>query len=55
MIAAGVWYLFTGLVCLSLGDARALSPWAMGVAYGAGQLLVASILLFNSRKVEDDI
>jgi hypothetical protein len=55
MIAAGVWYLVTGLVCLSLGDARALSPWAMGVAYGAGQLLVASILLFNSGKVEDDI
>jgi hypothetical protein len=55
MIAAGVWYLFTGLVCISLADARAFSPWVMGISYGVGQLLVAVILLRNSRKVEDDI
>ncbi len=50
MFAAGVWYLFTGLLCVSLGDARAFSPWAMGVPYGAGQLLVAAILLRRSRE-----
>jgi len=50
MIAAGAWYLLTGAFCISLGDARAFSPWAMGVPYGAGQLLVAGILLHNSRE-----
>jgi hypothetical protein len=54
MVAAGVWYLFTGLVCIALADNRALSPWAMGIPYGAGQLLVAAILLFNSREGEDE-
>jgi len=55
MIAAGLWYLLTGLVCIGLADSRALSPWAMGVPYGAGQLLVAAILFFNSREGEDEI
>ncbi len=50
MIAAGVWYLFTGLFCISLGDARAFSPWAMGIPYGVGQLLVAGVLLRNARE-----
>jgi hypothetical protein len=54
MVAAGIWYLLTGLVCIALADNRALSPWAMGVPYGAGQLLVAAILLFNSREGEDE-
>jgi hypothetical protein len=49
MLAAGAWYLATGLVCVALGDARALSPWAMGVPYGGGQLLVAAILYFNQE------
>jgi hypothetical protein len=48
--AAGAWYLLTGLFCLSLGDARALSPWAMGVPYAVGQLLVAGILLVTSTE-----
>jgi len=26
--------LLTGLVCISLGDNRALSPWTMGISYG---------------------
>lgn len=55
MIAAGLWYLLTGLVCIALADNRALSPWAMGVPYGVGQLLVAAILLFNSREGDDEI
>jgi hypothetical protein len=54
MIAAGLWYLFTGLACLALGDSRALSPWAMGIPYGAGQMLVAGILLFASRESADE-
>jgi hypothetical protein len=54
MIAAGLWYLLTGLTCIALGDNRALSPWAMGIPYGAGQLMVAAILLFNSREGDDE-
>jgi hypothetical protein len=54
MMAAGAWYLVSGLTCLTLADARALSPWAMGVAYGGGQLLVAGILYFAHREVGDE-
>lgn len=54
MIAAGAWYLLTGLCCITLGDARALSPWAMGIPYGAGQLLMASILFFNGSEENDE-
>lgn len=50
MVAAGVWYLLTGLMLISFGDARAFSPWAMGIPFGGGQLLVAAILLWSARK-----
>jgi hypothetical protein len=50
MIAAGLWYLFTGLICIALADSRALSPWAMGIPYGVGQLLVAGILFLDARE-----
>jgi hypothetical protein len=54
MIAAGAWYLLTGLSCLAMGGNRALSPWTMGISYGAGQLLVAAILLFNYPPENED-
>lgn len=54
MAAAGVWYLLTGLLCLSLGSARAFSPWAMGIPFGLGQSLVAAILLLRSREAADE-
>jgi hypothetical protein len=54
MPAAGAWYLLTGLISISLADNRALSPWAMGIPYGAGQLLVAAILLFGRREESDE-
>ncbi len=54
MIAAGSWYLLTGLVCIGLGATRALSPWAMGIPYGVGQLLVAGILFFHAREGRDE-
>jgi drug/metabolite transporter superfamily protein YnfA len=53
MIIAGAWYLLTGLVCLSLADGRALSPWAMGIPYGVGQMLVAAILLVSAKESPD--
>ena len=54
MLAAGAWYLLTSLVCISLGGGRALSPWAMGIPYGAGQLLVAGVLLFSTHEGGDE-
>jgi hypothetical protein len=48
MVAAGAWYLATGLFCLGIGEVRALSPWAMGIPYAIGQLLVAGILYYFS-------
>ena len=53
MLAAGGWYLLTGLVCLSLGDARALAPWTMGLGFGGGQLLVAGVLLVATPDAEE--
>jgi hypothetical protein len=45
MVAVGVWYLVTGLICLSQSAGpQAFSPWAMGLAYGVGQGLVAAAL-----------
>jgi hypothetical protein len=54
MIAAGTWYLLTGLVCIALGDNRALAPWTMGLAFGAGQLLVAGILFVATPEASDE-
>jgi hypothetical protein len=54
MIAAGAWYLLTGLSCLAIGGNRALSPWTMGISYGAGQLLVAAVLLLGNSEVGDE-
>jgi hypothetical protein len=54
MVAAGAWYLVTGLFCISLGDARAFSPWAMGIPYGVGQLVVAGILLVSAKEDRAD-
>src|SRR5579863_6840222 len=54
VVAVGVWYLLTGLTCLSFGDSRALSPWTMGIAYGAGQLLAAGILLNSAKGGADE-
>jgi len=45
MYAVGVWYLAAGLTCLALAaGAHSLSPWAMAVPFGIGQLLMAAIL-----------
>jgi len=46
-------YLLTGLTCIALGDGRALSPWAMGIPYGVGQLLVAGVLLFTGKEEKE--
>jgi hypothetical protein len=49
-----VFYLACGLTCLALaqGDA-AFSPWAMGIPFGAGQLLAAAVL-YRALERSDD-
>jgi hypothetical protein len=47
VVAVAAWYLLTGLTSIALADNRAFSPWVMGIPFGAGQLLVAGILLFT--------
>ena len=55
LLAAGAWYLMTGLFVIALAGNRALSPWAMGIPYGAGQMLVAALLLFSTHEGADEI
>jgi hypothetical protein len=48
----GVWYLACGLACLALAaPSHTNSPWAMGIPYGVGHLLVAAIIL-QRRQLE---
>jgi len=48
MFAVGAWYLAAGLVSLLIAAAHhALLPWAMGISFGVGQLLVAAVLHFG--------
>jgi len=54
MVAAGMWYLLTGLTCIALGDSRAFSPWTMGISFGVGQFLAAAILFFNASEGRDE-
>lgn len=50
IILAGAWYLLAGLICIGLGGNRALSPWAMAIPFGTGQMLVAGILFFSAKE-----
>jgi hypothetical protein len=48
MFGVGAWYLAAGLVCLLVASSHhALSPWAMGIPFGIGQLLVAAVLRYG--------
>ena len=48
IFAVGLWYLAAGLVCLVVESGpRELSPWAMGISFGVGQLLVALTLEYG--------
>jgi hypothetical protein len=45
MFPVAIFYLGTGLAVLALAHGEAaLSPWSMGVPFGAGQILVALVL-----------
>jgi len=48
MFAVGAWYLGAGLVSLLIAAGHhVLLPWAMGISFGVGQLLVAAVLRFG--------
>src|ERR1700716_1422967 len=56
MFAAAVWYLAAGLASLAFANGpHPLSPYAMAVPYGVGQLLIAIVLYRNNGEtnVED--
>jgi uncharacterized membrane protein len=45
MFCVGLWYLASGLACLAIASLQqTLSPWEMGIPFGVGQLLIASVL-----------
>jgi hypothetical protein len=47
MTLAGAWYFLAGTAVLILASKeKALSPWLMGLPFGAGQLLMAATLHF---------
>ena len=54
IVSTGVWYLVTGLLCVGIAGDRALSPWAMAIPFGVGQLLVAGILSFCAKESGDE-
>jgi hypothetical protein len=55
MFAVGAWYLTAGLVCLLVaGRQHALSPWSMGIPFGVGQLLVATVLRYGFEDVVEE-
>jgi hypothetical protein len=48
MVLVGGWYVASGLVCIALAQGSfALSPYAMGLPFGLGQLLVAVVLRYS--------
>jgi hypothetical protein len=56
VFAIALWYLFAGLVCLSLAaTGRTLSPWMMGLPFGIGQLLAAAILQWSETGTDGSI
>jgi hypothetical protein len=50
----GVWYLVGGILALAWGQGEfALSPWFMGITFGAGQLLAAAILHITLERSDE--
>jgi hypothetical protein len=55
MVLAAGWYLMAGLTNLALdADTNALSPWAMAVPFGLGQLLMAAVVHHGSGGDHDN-
>jgi hypothetical protein len=51
MVLVGMWYLAVGLICLAFSaENGTFSPWAMGIPFGVGQLMVAAVLQYGYRE-----
>ena len=50
MLIAGVWFLLTGLACVSLGGTRALAPAMMSVPFAVGIGFVAVVHYSSAKK-----
>jgi len=51
----GVYYMAAGVACLMWAkDEFEFSPWAMGVSFGLGQVLSASILYWTLERTSDE-
>jgi hypothetical protein len=51
IVWVGIFYLFAGAMCLTFAqDDHALSPWSMGLTFGVGQLLTASLLYWTLER-----
>lgn len=51
--AVGVFYLVTGVLTMTTARSDwALSPWSMGLPFGAGQLLAAAVLYWTLERVD---
>jgi hypothetical protein len=49
----GLFYLIAGLMCLAMcQDYPQLSPWAMGIPFGAGQLFAAAVLYWTLERTD---
>lgn len=52
---AGGFYFVSGFFCLLLASqSHALSPWAMGIPFFAGQMLIAAVLFHAARSQDDE-
>jgi hypothetical protein len=49
-LAAGAWYVVAGLVCIATADSHPLSPLAMALPFGGGQLLTAALIQLTGTK-----
>jgi hypothetical protein len=55
MVLVAMWYLAAGLICVAVGSENGpFSPWAMGIPFGIGQLLVAAVLQYGYRESLSD-
>lgn len=55
IFVAGAWYLAAGLANLAFASAEnPLSPWAMSIPFGVGQLYIAAVVYRSTGARDDD-